>query len=339
MSIRSKNALYVLGLVWRGQQATRTLSTAVLHHPFAVDVAPVSESRTDSFLESETTEYQSIGSTLPPRSNIPKPIPWPTLFPDPAQAVASPTVSSKITTPPLVRKPCDLLSSLVASNRLSAARTVHSELVSLHTPIQHRFIYLDAALASLDGAEKGKEEFLFWMTLYPNRPATVSHPGLKQIWLPVVSRLVNEYPSDTDFLASFLHVSAQKGLLPVVLSPIMTHLVLLAPPVRSRSILESAVREYELATTSVDSSTERAQWQRTIVGPQIQSWWKQYVRGLAMAGYKAEAKALFDSPPRGVTFDAGSFTYKLVSEELGHVRLPYNRTISSNRDLPFHPCL
>ncbi|KAL1410815.1 hypothetical protein Q8F55_001758 [Vanrija albida] len=301
----SANALYVLRLVLNTEAGTRTtlrrFSTAALS---ARDHAPaLSQSRahatapssslaaTPDFLEPNDDEYVGAEAFLPTRRDHPQqPIPWPTLFSHETDAKKAPS------------RPCDLLARLVAENKLAPARKVHDELRALHTDILHREIYLSAAVSSLAPTPEGRTNFLFWMNLIPNRPATPATPALKSTWLPIVHRVMGEHSDDILFISNFLTLAGRKGLLPAILPSVVAPLAAICPPHVSEKIMESATAAYLSVTVSTTSTSARAEKNRSLATEQVSRFWNRYLRSLAIAGWDESARALLFSPPKGISW-------------------------------------
>ncbi|WOO81543.1 uncharacterized protein LOC62_03G005064 [Vanrija pseudolonga] len=304
----SANALYVLRLVINGGEGTLRTATALRRFSTAAlsarDHAPtLSQSRayaaapssslaaTPDFLEPDNEEYVGAEAFLPTRQGHPHaPIPWPTLF------------SHETGAKPAPARPCDLLARLVAENKLGPARKVHDELRALHTDILHREIYLSAAVSSLASTPEGRANFLFWMGLIPNRPATPATPVLKNTWHPIVYRLIGEHSEDLQFISNFLTLAGKKGLLPAVLPSLITPLVAICPPHVSERILESAIAAYLSVTVPKTSTSARADRNRTRATDQVTGFWNRYLRALAIAGWDESARALLFSPPKGISW-------------------------------------
>lgn len=290
----TRAALHALRLIWREPIYKRQLSTAVVsnvHSEFTSNPTPTlssHSSRSEDFLEPESNEYQMATMVLPPQDIHSIPIPWPTLFPSSSEAL--PEFSSAT-----AQKPCDLLARLAAEGDVSSARAVYDEMKALHLRIQHRSVYLDTALAVLDGTSQGKKDFLLWLELYPNRPATKATPSQKKTWQPIVNRLCRDHAFDLDFLSDFLKVAGKKGLLPSVLPRMLKHITMLAPPSRSKEIFEYSIQTYRAFATSSISTSERAAFHASIVDDQISTWSALVLRYLILAGWTGDAMAFYES--------------------------------------------
>ncbi|OCF44494.1 hypothetical protein I317_01563 [Kwoniella heveanensis CBS 569] len=265
-----------------------------------------------SFLESESSEYQTVSLTLPSISYHPEPIEWPTLFPHskPHDAHAHSRYGAAHK-----QKVCNPLYRLVAQERYTDALSVLNELTSHKVHIQNRHVYLEPMVASLKMGNKAAA--LRWFAIYPNRPATPSHPDLKRIWEPVINLLITDrkgITTDLEFLDAFLTMAGRKGLLPTLLPPMLVHLAFSVPAYRSQPLLEKCISTYIQHTTSEDSETPRAQVQREIVRPQMERWWASYLRKLIIAGWKDDAKRVYEGRPMGVEWDR--FTEKMARETL-----------------------
>ncbi|WVR09640.1 hypothetical protein IAU60_006713 [Kwoniella sp. DSM 27419] len=317
----SRNALYVLRLIWQGTSTgqRRSLSTAALARETGVNEQTASSSSvrlfdfedadttdsgpsTPSFLEPESSEYKAVSLTLPPASYHPEPIQWPTLFPHQPAAHAGHR-----------QKMCNPLYRLVLQEHYDDALRVLDELQSHGQAVQHRHAYLEPMLQALKGGKKA--EALRWFSVYPNRPATANHPELKSIWGPTIHLLVTDRKgilADDEFLSEFLTLAGKKGLLPTLLPPILPHLAFSVPAHRSRSLLERCISSYVQSTTSNESESSRALYQMEIVQSQVGHWWASYLRKLVMAGWEKDARALFADPPAGVSWD--EFTSRMVSQ-------------------------
>ncbi|WVF67335.1 hypothetical protein IAT40_002086 [Kwoniella sp. CBS 6097] len=349
----NRNALYVLRLVLGGQRNSasqshstlganfhptqiRLLSTASLTresdieasasaastsptHTSAVDSIPSVGARAassdggeslPSFLESESSEYQTVSLTLPSISYHPEPIEWPTIFPHPHDAHHHTRYGTSHR-----QKVCNPLYRLVTQERYTDALSVLSELTSHKVHIQNRHVYLEPMVASLKAGNKAAA--LKWFAIYPNRPATPSHPELKRIWDPVINLFITDrkgITTDLEFLDAFLTMAGRKGLLPTLLPPMLVHLAFSVPAYRSQPLLEKCISTYIQHTTSEESESPRAQVQRDIVVPQMERWWASYLRKLIIAGWKEDARKVYESRPMGVKWDG--FTEKMVKETL-----------------------
>ncbi|KAL0246984.1 hypothetical protein I308_104016 [Cryptococcus tetragattii IND107] len=296
------NALYVLRLLWRTPPppSPRTISSIAL--PLAAATTPsVPPPPPPPFLEDESTEYATAARTLadlPPPA--PAPIPWPTLFP-------------RHTPPPPSPKFCDPLYRLVVQAQYGAALAIHAELCAHKVYIQRRHEYLAPAIAALDAGHA--EQFFLWLGLYPNKPATANTPELSRIWDPVVARVVAVFQSagDTAFLERFLGTASKLGVLPTVLPPLSPHLTFTLSPALSHSLLSTSIAAYTRYTTSAESTSKRAHVQRRMVRRQVAVIWAAYLRGLVAAGWREQARELFENPP-GVEWDA--FTRGYVESRL-----------------------
>lgn len=309
----SANALYVLRLVLGGP-VRRTFFTSTAPRQRALGLPPgatwptqpqtptVPTTPTPSFLEADETDYAEASEFLPDReSKEPSPVPWPTVFrhegePKPHQPL-----------------PCDLVARLAASQKLGPARKVAEELKALHWPITHRKLYLDAALGSLNLTEEGRRNFLFWLALYPNRPATLNTPTLRDEWEPVAYRLIAEHIDDPKFLGEFLILAGRKGLLNVVFPILITPLVAVMPPQESEVLVERALDAFRATCRPSQSNSRRARYFRRLADKQVEQWWNKYLRTLVIVGHTESAYALLHSPPTGVRFS--SFTRSIT---LGH---------------------
>lgn len=298
----SANASYVLRLVLQRTAPQRRFSTAVLSQTRTEQptrrAAVASSSLLASapverdFLEPESEDYSGAAEFLPDRQlKEPSPIPWPRLFrhdePQPPQKHA---------------KACDLVARLVAEGRLEPARKVYEELRALHTPIQHRAIYLSAAMSSLKPTPQGRADFLFWLELVPNRPATHNNPTLRERWDPIIQRLLAEHFTDQRFVADFLILAGRKGLCPTVLPLITAPLAAMMKPEVSERIFEATLDAYVGSVTSATSLSDRAAKVAELVTSQRGYYWNLYLRSLALAGWDDSARALLFSPPEGVTW-------------------------------------
>ncbi|WVW86395.1 hypothetical protein I302_108441 [Kwoniella bestiolae CBS 10118] len=346
MSAPSRNALYVLRMVWRSHQpplARRAASTATVTLARESDQTPTttpnhassSTSSTDkyrlypsldtpasdstpippSFLESESDEYTAASLLLPAQDLHPEPIPWPTLFPH-----------GNVVTPK--SRFCDPIYRLVAQNRYQDALAIYKEILSHNRRvqtgllghsirIQHRHEYLKPALQALEMGDH--QSTLLWLSIYPNRPATSNHPVLKEIWQPVLDIVINEkgsFVEDPQFLQEFMVLVGQKGLLPTLLPPVLPHLTFAFPPETSLRILANAIKAYVSTTTSEVSETDRAKFQEEIVRPQVIRWWGSYLRKLIMGGWKEQASALAHAKPFGGDEHWDAITRKFIDEEL-----------------------
>ncbi|WWC91938.1 uncharacterized protein L201_006890 [Kwoniella dendrophila CBS 6074] len=154
MSSTSRNALYVLRLVLRGQPTSATprrgvssaTATANLSrdfdpsqpsYPSSSSASPASTSTgkkhlenaydnsTLSFLESESDEYETASLLLPTREFDPEPIPWPTLFKHPEII-------------PPKSKFCDPIYRLVTKDRYKDALIIYQEILSHNLRIQQK---------------------------------------------------------------------------------------------------------------------------------------------------------------------------------------------------------
>ncbi|WVQ94931.1 hypothetical protein IAU59_002017 [Kwoniella sp. CBS 9459] len=268
------------------------------------------ESTLPSFLESESSEYQTVSLTLPASSYHPEPIEWPTLFPHPHDARSHPRYGSTHG-----QKMCNPLYRLVAQERYTDALSVLNELTSHKVHIQNRHVYLEPMIASLKAGNGAAA--LKWFAIYPNRPATLNNPDLKRIWEPVINLFITDrkgIASDLEFLDAFLVTAGRKGLLPTLLPPILVHLAFSVPAYRSQPLLDKCISAYVQHTTSDESESVRAQVQREAVRPQTERWWASYLRKLIIAGWKEDAKRVYESRPMEVEWD--SFTEKMVRETL-----------------------
>ncbi|WWC95143.1 hypothetical protein V866_001997 [Kwoniella sp. B9012] len=345
MSSAQRNALYVLRMVWRDPQiplSRRSVSTATATVPLTIQpdhsssttststppstssidnvhsLLPMNTSSTTStpsFLESESDEYTTANLLLPERHLHPEPIPWPTLFPN-----------SNVIAPQ--SKFCDPIYRLVARDRYNDALTIYKEILSHNTRIQkgllghsiriqHRHEYLKPAIKSL--VEGDHQSTLLWLNIYPNRPATTNHPGLKEIWKPVLDIVINEkesFKEDPQFLQEFMVLVGKKGLLPTFLPQLLPHLTFAFPPETSLRILGESIKAYVSSTTSDNSQTDRAKYQKEIVQPQLVAWWGSYLRKLIIAGWKEQALDLANKKPFGESGEWDDITSKFIDEEL-----------------------
>ncbi|KAK8853447.1 hypothetical protein IAR55_004153 [Kwoniella newhampshirensis] len=319
----SRNALHVLRLIWMEQapsMAARPLSTVALARDIDTATSSTTPSRAVSpltttqlhfsqsqsphdsastFLEPESPEYTTASLTLPPRHFHADPIPWPTIFPH------SQTHRKK-------QKFCDPLYRLVTTRQYDDALRIYEELRSHGIHIQHRHVYLDAAVSALRRGKQGV--FLRWLELYPNRPATSNHPGLKSIWSPIIEQVLHQSQEQPELLSLFLETTAKKGLLPTILPPLLPHLAFTVPPQLSRQTVDRIITSYRTATTSSESTSARATVQQEFVAAQVNKWWSTYLRQLIVAGWNDDARALYESPPSGVEWD--HFTDKVARETL-----------------------
>ncbi|KIY31886.1 hypothetical protein I305_05518, partial [Cryptococcus gattii E566] len=212
---------------------------------------------------------------------------------------------------------CDPLYRLVVHAHYDAARAIHAELSAHNVYIQRRHEYLAPAVAALDAGDT--EQFFLWLALYPNKPATANTPELRRIWDPVVARVVAVFQSagDTAFLERFLRAAAKLGVLPTVLFPLAPHLTFALPPALSHSLLSTSIATYTRYTTSAESTSKRAHVQRRMVRRQVAVIWAAYLRGLVAAGWREQARELFEHSP--VEWDA--FTKGYVESRLQGVPL------------------
>ncbi|OXG39152.1 hypothetical protein C359_04054 [Cryptococcus neoformans Bt120] len=297
------NALYVLRLLWRAPPAARGVSSVALppcaSPPATCISTPPATSPAPPFLEDESAEYATAALTLPELRCAPSPIPWPTLLPRPPAAAA----------PPRRPKFCDPLFRLVLRAQHSAALAIHAELRAHAVYIQPRHEYLAPATAAL--AARDTDQFFLWLALYPNKPATANTPELRAIWHPLLALVVAmlKQPSSGSgsdhrpFLARFLAATAKLGVLPTVLPALTPHLAFTLPPAASYPLLSDSIAAYTKYTTSAESTSKRAQVQRGMVRRQVAGMWAAYLRGLIAAGWREEAKRLFEAPPDGVEWD------------------------------------
>lgn len=293
------HALHVLRL-WRAP--ARRVSSVAVSPPCTAPPATLAPPTPPPFLEDESAEYATAALTLPPAAppdSPPAPIPWPTLFPHAAP-------------PPRKPKFCDPLYRLVVRDQYDAARAIHAELRAHAVYIQPRHEYLAPAAAALRAADP--DHFFLWLALYPNKPATANTPELRAVWDPVLALVVaalEQSAPDTAFLGRFLHTTAKLGLLPTVLPALCPHLTFALPPAASYPLLAAAVAAYTRYTTSAESTSKRAHVQRAVVRRQVAAMWAAYLRGLVAAGWRDEAKELFEAPPGGVQWDLSTRRYIL----------------------------
>ena len=307
------NALYVLRLVLQLQtvSATRGFSTAVIDRErernrdrdlstssgswtgqslfpglkaLASKSVSEDEGKVVDFLEDEGTEYSAVTDVLPSRSSHARPIPWPTIFahPDRDGQNNSEAGSSRRTIPRL----CDSVARLVGEGDLIGARKVHDELKSHGSFVQARFIYLDAAKQCLQADDT--EGFLFWLRLYPNRPATRSHPGLRSVWEPITNQIINQYTYDVELLRTYGMECGRMGVLPAVIHTLIRHFIFITTPERSRQLIAEILSTYKQHTTSVTSTSDRAKRQLQIVQNQVDAWTEAYKQTVAANGYFAD---------------------------------------------------
>lgn len=337
MSISAPTALHVLRLVWRHPPTWRSFATVVRLKELDegsssfftpdrsspnedTDIAPVS-----NFLEAYPDEYEAVSSSLPSRHLVPVDIPWPTLFPPSEAAPAKRRLSQphRIRSlvgprepkhypdhPLAITKPCDPMARLVLAGDLDGARKVYTQLSELKLPIQDRFIYLPAAISCLEANDC--EGFLFWMGLYPNRPATKDHSGLRHTWYPILIRLLREHTLDIELLLDFTYLAAGRGFLPTIFHPIIRHLAHVLPPEESIEVLRQAMRCYRSVTIPSGSDTDRGVFVRDLINKQVNEWWNAYLRALVTAGWKFAAQALYERSD--VVWE--EFTKNVVTEEI-----------------------
>jgi pentatricopeptide repeat protein len=245
---------------------------------------PNQDDQVVDFLETESTEYDQIKTVLPARDLSPRPIPWPTIFahPDPSTS-----------TQPRARL-CDPVARLVGEGDLASAQKIYHELRSQHIPIQARFVYLEAASQCLDARDT--EGFLFWLKLYPNRPATRNHPELKATWGPLTTKVLLRHATDLDFLEAYLVEGARKGLLPVIVRPMMQHLTFVANSTRSQEIFEAAFAEYLANTTPKESNSLSDQGERhkMMAEGQVGEWWRVYRKMCSAQGWLSVEEAGYE---------------------------------------------
>ncbi|CAD6563774.1 MAG: hypothetical protein TREMPRED_001374 [Tremellales sp. Tagirdzhanova-0007] len=312
------SALHVLRLVWR--QNTRQRSIASLADWAELDdssseqsfFAPADQSvlaehanttQGTAFLECESREYDRARLALPIRRMEPIIIPWPTIFPPLRDKTLSALVEHRIHSlvrprearhfpdHPLAKpKPCDPIARLVLAGDLAAAGQVYTELRDSHTP-QARFIYLPAAVSCLEAGDQ--EGFIFWLKLYPNRPATKDHSDLRQTWFPILSRLLRDHRHDTAFLTEFTYLAASKGILPTIIHPMLRHFTHVLPPQESIMLFRRALELYREVTIPNESQSERGHGFRLTVHAQLDKWWNAYLRALVSAGWQEAAAALY----------------------------------------------
>jgi pentatricopeptide repeat protein len=244
---------------------------------------PDQENGIVDFLETESTEYDQIKTVLPARDMSPRPIPWPTIFAHPDPSYSRPTA-----------RLCDPVARLVGEGDLISAQKIYHELRSHQIPIHARFVYLEAASQCLESRDT--EGFLFWLRLYPNRPATRNHPELKAIWGPLTTKILSRYASDLDFLEAYLTEGARKGLLPAIIRPLMQHLTFVADSARSQSIFETAFGAYLANTTPKESTSLSGQGERhkMIAEGQVEEWWALYRKMCSAQGWLSMEEAGYD---------------------------------------------
>ncbi|OXC60287.1 hypothetical protein C358_04263, partial [Cryptococcus neoformans MW-RSA852] len=217
--------------------------------------------------------------------------------------------------PPRRPKFCDPLFRLVLRAQHSAALAIHAELRTHAVYIQPRHEYLAPATAAL--AARDTDQFFLWLALYPNKPATANTPELRAIWHPLLALVVALFKQPDSgggsdhrpFLARFLAATAKLGVLPTVLPVLTPHLAFSLPPAASYPLLSDSIAAYTKYTTSAESTSKRAQVQRRMVRRQVAGMWAAYLRGLIAAGWREEAKRLFEAPPDGVEWDAFTSGY------------------------------
>lgn len=333
------NALFVLRLVLSGRQTPRAgFSTAVIDREkdqteaawtgsslfpglkaLASRSAAVEESQgAVDFLEDEGQEYQAIKSVLPARTTEASPIPWPTIFAHEEQHQPVASTSSRTRTKTRIRA-CDPIARLVEDGNLVAARKVHDELRSIHSRVEMRFIYLDAARQCLN--DKDVEGFLFWFKLYPNRPATLNHPGLKSIWEPVTSSIIDSYPFDLEVLEQYALECAKKGVLPATIHSLIRHLAFVAPPNTSRRIIDDVISTYVSVTTSASSTSDRAQRSRALVDKQVGGWREAYRQAILELRWHASEGEGASSADRDWRESSASYSSRVAQLETLHDRI------------------
>lgn len=309
MARSTGTALYVLRLVLQRETlpATRYFSTAVIdrerdrskereassssswtgHSLFPGLKALASRSVSEDeghlvdFLEDEGTEYTAVNGVLPTRSSQAKPIPWPTIFAHPERERDQSAAEAGPSRP--MSRLCDPIVRLVEEGDLVGARKVYDELKSHGLFVQPRFVYLEAAKQRLEANDT--EGFLFWLRLYPNRPATSNHPGLRAVWEPITNLIINQYTFDMDFLGRYGMECARMGVLPAVVHVLIRHFTFITTPDKSRQVVADVLSTYKQHTTSATSTSERARRQHQIVQSQVDAWTEAYKQAVASHGY------------------------------------------------------
>ncbi|BEI92293.1 uncharacterized protein CcaverHIS019_0411130 [Cutaneotrichosporon cavernicola] len=285
----SANALYVLRLVLGGVR--RRAFVPARTRTFSDSSSMPGHAQPQSFLEADDGEYAAADEFLPDRvATEAAPVPWPTVFEHGARR-------------PRQAQPCDIVARLVASEKFGSARKVVDELTALHTPVQHRKIYLKPALACLEPTDEGRRGFLFWMELYPARGATPNHSVLRKEWAPIVHRVLAENIDNPAFLIEFFELSGRKGLLNVVLPIFVAPLASVLPPHQSEEAVSRAIAAYR-ATCRPKSDSKVGRNLASLTDIQTELWWNKYIRALAIVEHHEPAAALLHSPPSGVRFQS-----------------------------------
>lgn len=303
--------IYVLRLVLQRQQlsAARGFSTAVIDREKdkattdsawtgsslfpglkALASRSVNEEHQQSidFLEDEGAEYEAIRGVLPARSTERRPIPWPTIFAHPEQEASTSSAGAGSSSTTRTRI-CDPVARLVGEKELVAARKVHDELRAARIRVVHRAVYMEAASQSLDARDTNG--FLFWLRLYPNRPATKNHPGLRATLEPITNAVLSAYPFDLEFIAQYAATCAKKGVLPAVIHDLIRHLTYIAAPEVSGPIIDEALSTYVAHTTSAKSTSDRAQAHLHVAERQVAAWKEAYNRAVVAHGWYASQEA------------------------------------------------
>ena len=235
----------------------------------------------------ESCEYRMASMTLPERYVAP--IRWPY-----SNVSRSREQDGEAGAEMHIPRRCDTLASLVVSGDLRTARIVYDELVSLHIGILRRSIYLEPAIACIDGTPEGLEAFLFWFNLVTNRPAMRPHAAFKAAYAPLVDRLLELHGTDARAQVQVLLAAAQKGALPAIFGPIARHLAYLVPPATLVTITNSVWETFTKSTTShaseKASSTARAAAHALSAGRRVGEGWNALVRALRAAGYEGQAR-------------------------------------------------
>lgn len=254
-----------------------------------------SESAID-FLEDEGKEYEAIRGILPVRMTATRPIPWPTIFAHPDREAGPSNAITKT-------KACDPLAGLVEEGNFISARKVYDELRAGRVFIQARTVYLKAARASLDARDT--DGFLFWLSLYPNRPATKNHPGLRSTWEPITNTIITDYPFDLDFITQYAVSCAKKGVLPAIIHDLLRHITFIVPPDVSGPLMDEVLSTYVAHTTSSKSTSERAQTHLRVAEKQVSAWKEVYSQTVTAHGWCVTLEAREAIEAQGGTLSIG----------------------------------
>lgn len=182
-----------------------------------------------------------------------------------------------------------LLELVVAdtSESLSRAKDIRAEILSYGHQLEEDERYIMAAERQLRA--RSSEDFLMWLSLYPTRTKRTiiaSTHVLDSHFYPIIQLLHHRQrqQKNSEVVANFISICADKGLLSTILPPLMDCLTATFDPARSWIVLKDALERYQSWLFRSITPINQASRAKDAL-KQISSWLDLYLQKILEQGH------------------------------------------------------